>query len=123
MTTEGGDGQASVSPKPGHNPTMSKTNSEPTDESSKLNRSFKLSRDPSEYEASTHLLQRIRERKILERDIVAEVIEGGKVVKVDSNNGGSDRCITLRGDWLFSTFEVKVCPKDKVVQTAYEVES
>lgn len=90
---------------------------------SKLQRSFNLSRDPSDYDASTHLLQRIRERNILEEDVVAEVIEEGEVVKVDSNEGGSDRYVTLRGDWLFSTFEVKVCPKDGVVQTAYEVEA
>jgi hypothetical protein len=65
----------------------------------------------------------IRERNILEKDVVTEVIEEGEVVKVDSNNGGSDQCVTLRGEWLFSTFEVKVCPRDKVVQTAYEVKA
>lgn len=88
----------------------------------KLDKSFEMSRDPSEYEPSTHLLQRIRERNILEEDVVAEVIEGGEIVDLDGNDGGSDLCVTLKGDWLFSTFEVKVCPKDKIVQTAYEVE-
>jgi hypothetical protein len=89
----------------------------------KLEQQFELDRDASNYEASTHLIQRMREREMLEGDVVTDIIEGGDIVDVDSNEGGSDRCITLRGDWLFSTFEVKVCPKDKVVQTAYEVEA
>lgn len=88
----------------------------------KLEKSFDLSRDPSEYEASTHLIQRMRERTLLEADVVTDIIEEGEVVEVDSNEGGSDRCVTLRGDWCLSTFEVKLCPKDKLVQTAYEVE-
>jgi len=90
----------------------------------KLDKSFELDRDPSEYEASTHLIQRMRERDFLEADIITEAIEDGEVVKVDSNEGGSDsRGITLEYDWLMSTFQVVICPKDKVVQTAYEVES
>lgn len=90
---------------------------------SKLQRSFNLSRDPSDYDASAHLLQRIKERKILEEDVVAEVIEGGEVVDSHPNDDKDDISVVLRGDWLFSTFEVVVCPKDKVVQTAYEVEA
>ena len=89
----------------------------------KLEQEFELDRDASNYEASTHLIQRMRERDFLEGDVVTDIIEDGDIVDVDSNDGGTDRCITLRGDWLFSTFEVKVCPKDKVVQTAYEVEA
>jgi hypothetical protein len=88
----------------------------------KLEKSFDLCRKAEEYEASTHLIQRMRERPLLEADVVIDIIEDGDIVDVDSNEGGSDRCVTLRGDWCLSTFEVKLCPKDRVVQTAYEVE-
>lgn len=89
----------------------------------KLEDSFDLSRSPSDYEASTHLIQRIKERKMLEADIVTEAIEEGEVIEVDSNEGGSDEAVKLRYDWLQSTFEVVLCPTEGVVQTAYEVES
>jgi hypothetical protein len=82
-----------------------------------LTKSFDLSRDPSDYEASDHLIQRIKQRQFLEADIVTEVIEEGSVVKTDSDG------ITLEGDWLNSTFQVVVAPNNGVVQTAYEVES
>lgn len=82
-----------------------------------LERSFDISRNPEDYEASDHLIQRIREREFLEADVVTEVIEGGSIVDADDDG------ITLQGDWLFSTFEVVVAPKDGVVQTAYEVEA
>jgi hypothetical protein len=89
----------------------------------KLEENFEISRDPSEWKASTHLLQRIRERDILEKDVVAEVIEEGEIVDFDENKGGEGPCFTLKGEWLFSTFEVKVCPATKGIKTAYEVES
>lgn len=91
----------------------------------KLEKEIDVSRNPSDYSKTTHLIQRIKDpdRVFLEDDVVETVIEDGEVVKVDSNEGGSDKCVTLRGDWCLSTFEVKVCPKDRVVQTAYEVES
>jgi hypothetical protein len=89
----------------------------------KLEQGFELSRDPSDYSKTRHYKERTKDRPLIEDDVVEGVIEEGEVVKVDSNEGGSDHCVTLKGDWLFSTFEVKVCPKDKVVQTAYEIES
>ena len=89
----------------------------------KLEEEFELSRNPKDYSASTHLIQRVKERKTLEFDVVNDIIEEGEVIEVDENEGNSDLCITLKGDWLMSTFEVKLCPKDKLVQTAYEVES
>lgn len=89
----------------------------------KLEVSFDLSRDPSDYEASRHLIQRMRERDFLEADIITEAIEDGEVVEVDENKGGSDEAVKLRYDWLQSTFEVVLCPTEGVVQTAYEVEA
>jgi hypothetical protein len=89
----------------------------------KLDKNFDLDRNPSNYEASTHLIQRMRERDFLEADIITEAIEVGKVVKADGNDGGSDEAVKLRYEWLQSTFEVVLCPKDMVVQTAYEVEA
>lgn len=87
----------------------------------KLEAEFEISRDPSDYSKTRHYHKRTKDRTMVEDDVVETVIEEGEVVKVDSNEGGTDRCVTLRGDWLFSTFEVKVCPKDMVVQTAYEI--
>lgn len=87
----------------------------------KLEATFDLSRDPSNYEASTHLIRRMKERPCLEADVVTEAIEDGEVVEVDENKGGSDEAVKLRYDWLQTTFEVVVCPTEGVVQTAYEV--
>jgi len=41
----------------------------------KLDKSFKLDRDPSNYEALTHLIQRMKERDFLECDNITEAIE------------------------------------------------
>jgi len=82
----------------------------------KLDRSFELDRDPSNYEASTHLIQRMKERDFLEADIISEAIKSGNVHKTDDDG------VVLRYDWLFSTFEVVVAPENKVIQTAYEVQ-
>lgn len=83
----------------------------------KLDKSFELDRNPSNYEASTHLFQRMKQRDFLEADIVTEAIEEGSVQRTDEDG------VVLRHQWLRSTFEVVVAPKDKVIQTAYEVEA
>ena len=83
----------------------------------KLEANFEIDRDPSNYEASTHLIQRMRQRDLIEADIVTEAIEEGTVERTDEDG------IVLRHQWLRSTFEVVVAPKDKVIQTAYEVEA
>lgn len=88
----------------------------------KLGEDFELSRNPEDYSKTRHYRQRVSDRPMIEDDVVEEVIEEGDIVDVDENWEGNDLCVTLQGDWLFSTFEVKLCPKDKVVQTAYEVE-
>jgi hypothetical protein len=82
----------------------------------KLEQSFDISRNPEDYVATDHLIQRIRERECLEADVVTEVIEEGSIVDADDDG------ITLRGDWLFSIFEVVVAPKEGKVVTGYEVE-
>ena len=121
MTTPLSDGKAPVLEVTQHNLTMTNTDDGPTDEEIKLGKSFKLSRNPSEYEASAHLLQRIRERPNLEADVVAEIIEKGEVANVRPDDGEDDLSVTLRGEWLFTTFEVVVAPNEKVVKTAYSV--
>lgn len=89
-----------------------------------LSKSFDIDRDPSGYDASTHLLQQLREddRKVIDGEMITEAIEEGSVVKADGNEGGSDEALTLRHQWLMTTFEVVICPSDRVIQTAYEVE-
>lgn len=89
----------------------------------KLEEGFDLSRDPSDYEASTHLIQRMRERPMIEADVITEAIEEGEVIEADGNEGGSDEAVKLRHDWLQTTLEVVLCPEEGVVQTAYEVEA
>lgn len=85
----------------------------------RLERNFDLSRDPSDYEASDHLNQRLRsggERTVVDYDMVAEAIEEGEVERVDDNG------TVLRHEWLMTTFEVVISRIDGKVQTAYEVE-
>jgi hypothetical protein len=90
---------------------------------SKLDKSFDICRDPSKYEQSDHFRQKLKDRKVLDREMVAEAIEEGSVVKTDENLGGTDEALTLRHQWLMTTFEVVICPNDKLIKSAWEVEA
>jgi hypothetical protein len=90
----------------------------------KLEASFDLSRDPSDYSKTRHYRKRTKDRTMVEDDVVSEAIEEGEPVKVDSNDEGAEgKAVTLRHDWLFSTFEVVVNPEAGHIKTAYEVEA
>jgi len=87
----------------------------------KLEKSFDLSRDPSEYRKADHLHRRMSEvdRKVIDNDMMAEAIEEGEVVDVNDNDGGRTNAV-IRHQWLMTTFEVVVGVEDPVIQTAYE---
>lgn len=86
----------------------------------KLNESFEMSREASEYEARLHLLQRLRDggqRTVIEMEMIAEAIEDGEVVEIDDNEA------IINHQWLMTEFNVVVDIKAKEIETAYEVES
>lgn len=75
-----------------------------------------VSRDPEEYEPSTHLLQRLKERKVLDFPMIAEAIEQGAIIERDPEG------VVLEYDWLQTTLRVVVAPEGGIIETAYEVE-
>lgn len=87
----------------------------------KLDRDFDLSRDPSEYEASIHVLQQMRDRTLLDTKVIEDIIREGEVVEVNENHDDGKTNVVLRDDWLNATFEVVVGVEDNVVETGYEV--
>lgn len=87
----------------------------------KLEKSFDLSRDPSDYKVTAHLRRRIDERTMVDYDIIGEAIEEGEVTDVDDVQRNPS--VTVKYDWLQSTFEIELDPIEGKVKTAYEVES
>jgi hypothetical protein len=81
-----------------------------------------VSRDASDYEATRHLKQRLRnggDRKVIEWDMIAEAIEEGEVTQDRGPKGG----LTIEYTWLMTDLRVGISPKNQTVMTAYEVES
>lgn len=97
----------------------------PNNDDLKLEASFEINRTPSDYEPTTHFIQRMKERDMIEEDMVCEAIEDGEIVDLNVNVEEDDdrRNAVLRHQWLMTTLEVVVGVEDLVVQTAYEVES
>jgi hypothetical protein len=89
---------------------------------SKLDKSFELSRDASDYEITIHCRRRMDERPMLDFDIIGEAIEDGEVVEFQQAEGGLHNAV-IEYDWLQSTFKVIVGVEDPKVQTAWEVEA
>jgi hypothetical protein len=89
---------------------------------SKLDKSFELSREASDYEITAHLRRRMDERPVLEADIIAEAIEDGEVIEFNRSDDGRHNAV-IEYDWLQSTFKVIVGVEDPKVQTAWEVEA
>lgn len=83
---------------------------------------FDLPRNPKEYSPSDHFLQRRNERTMVDFDIIAEAIEEGEVIEVTEGDEEEGPDVCLRHEWLNSTFKVVVAPKDKLVESAYEIE-
>lgn len=85
-----------------------------------LERDFDISRDPSEYDPTVHLLQRLREggqRTVLEYDMVAEAIEDGEITEKDEDE------VVIEYQWLQTEMKIVIDPEAKNIKTAYEVES
>ena len=82
----------------------------------KLEQEFEISRKASDYEATAHLRRRLDERPMLSYDIIGETIEDGDIVDVDDIQRNPS--VTVRYDWLQSTFEVELDPIEGKVKTA-----
>lgn len=76
-------------------------------------------RDASQYEATTHLIQRIKERDCLSFDGVAETIEEGEVIDRELTDGGEET-LTLRHKWGAVYYSVVISTVTQKVVTACE---
>lgn len=83
----------------------------------KLERSFDVSRDPSDYSKTIHYKEAKRKRVMVEDDVVNEAISEGDIERVDSDG------VAFRLNQKFLTLEVVVSREGGVIETAYEVES
>jgi hypothetical protein len=93
-----------------------------------LEKSFDVSRNPSDYEPTAHCRRRVDERVMVDYDIITEAIEDGDIKRVDEERvddyeGSVRRTAKIEYDWCLSTFEVVVGVDDPKVVTAYEAES
>jgi hypothetical protein len=88
----------------------------------KLEKEFEISRSPKDYHKTRHYKKRVKDRTMVEDDVVKKTIAEGEVLKVDSNDGRSSKGVTFRLEEKFLTMEV-VAALDGALQTAYEVES
>lgn len=79
-------------------------------------RTHEFERDASEYDATRHALNRMRDRKMLTPEMAAEAIEEGMIH--DANVSDRDNiCVTLHHDWGVLKYEVVVDIERKRVVT------
>lgn len=89
----------------------------------KLDVDFDISRNFEDYEGTRHLRRRMKERVMLDTNIIQEAIEDGEVVEVADNSYEGRNTVVFELQWLSSTFRVVTFMEDRKVHTAYEVES
>jgi hypothetical protein len=89
----------------------------------KLEQTFQVSRDPSDYSKSRHYKKRVKDRTMVEDDVVSKAISEGDVTDIHPDKGWEGKAAVIRLEERFLTMEVVVNTTKGVLKTAYEVES